>query len=204
MLQHLASCRKKECKKNHVKYQHDTTSGEDWAVIHLEHWKNEYKKGGLDIKVKSGLGLQVLDMMERASKALHKSCMGLVFSAKHPKKQVYSEKYFTTLLKRELSPAGKQVNYLDVRHKWVTIWADYVDQAELQGGDVTATMLKDAAAALVGNSVVAWERNYDAKSRSRGVDRVAAHYPCFRRFVKEQHAIDLGQISRDPTTGRVS
>lgn len=83
----------------------------------------------------------------------------------------------------------------------MTAWADYVDQAEYEAGDVTATMLKDAAAALVGNSVVAWERNYDAKARSRGVDRVVAHYPKFQEFVKRQHAHGLNQITRDPITG---
>ena len=84
-----------------------------------------------------------------------------------------------------------------------TCWNDYIDQAQLAPEDGVAQLLKDAAAVLVGNSTVAWQQSYDARARSRAMDRVHAHYPAFRVFVRQQHARALATVAKDPITGQL-
>lgn len=98
-------CRKRECPKNHIKYHHDKETGKDWAVIHLRHWKNESRKGGMQLLVNTTQALQVLDLMERASKTLSRSSYGLVFSKhqfRNSSSHIYSQGYFPHVLQQQL------------------------------------------------------------------------------------------------------
>lgn len=144
-------------------------------------------------------------MMEKAASVLGEGARALVFSQEGYASKgtdVYEADHFSLLMKAWLSSPGVYVvNFVQVRGLWITCWSDYIDQAELTPEDGAAQLLKDAASVLVGNSTVAWERNYDARARSRAFDRIHFHYPKFIVFVREQHARAQAIVPRNPITG---
>ncbi len=61
--------------------------------------------------------------------------------------------------------------FVDMRSLRITAFSDYVGRAELSPQDVIATMLKEAAASLCGNSTKTWLRSYDVRAYKKGDTR---------------------------------
>ncbi|GAB4823182.1 hypothetical protein N2152v2_010228, partial [Parachlorella kessleri] len=193
------------CPKNHVKYTHNTQLNTNKTTIHLEHWKNEKRQGPLDITVPAGRGVEVLELMERAAAFLGPQARGLMFPQQNLRLfgvDSFEDSHFSQAMGSWLTPPGRpHVSFNQARSMWITLWSDYVDQAQLLPGDVTAQLLKECAAALVGNSSDTWKSSYDARARMRGCDRVHAHYPSFIEFAKQRHSSELATLARNPVTG---
>ena len=200
------ACRKRACPKNHLKHTHNTTTGQNKTVVHLEHWKNESRQGAIEIEVPQGQAMELFEMMEGAASFLGAEARGLVYSEESYNRygmDSYEANYFSTLMKAWLSLPGMLVGFNQIRALWITVWNDYVDQAQMLPGDENAILLKEAAAALVGNSTHIWKGSYDARARSRGFGRVHAHYPAFVQFVRQQHAQNQATVARNPITGQL-
>lgn len=195
----------KDCPKNHVQHSHDTLSGENQTVLHLEHWKNGSRLGPVDLPVAPEM-VEVWELVEGASAFLGEGARGVWFPPTNYSlygTDVYGDAYFSHVIGKALSGEGPWVAFLDVRSLWITAFSDYVARAELTPQDVTAAMLKEAAASLCGNSTKTWLRSYDVRAHRRGYQRVMAHYPAFKQFVKEQHAHAQATLPRNPITGQL-
>ena len=194
------ACRKRACPKNHLKHTHNTATGQNKTVVHLEHWKNESRQGAIEIEVPQGQAMELFEMMEGAASFLGAGSRGMVYSEESYNRygmDSYEANYFSTLMKAWLSLPGMLVGFNQIRALWIT------DQAQILPGDENAILLKEAAAALVGNSTHIWKGSYDARARSRGFGRVHAHYPAFVQFVRQQHAQNQATVARNPITGQL-
>lgn len=195
------------CPKNHIQHLHNTATNTNSTLVHLEHWKNDKRRGGLDFKVPTGAMVEVFEMMEAAAAYLGAGARGLVFSSKHYQQkgvEVYQDAYFSQKMQTWLTPPNRpSVWFNQVRSMWITAFSDYVAQATLTPEDGAAQLLREAAAALVGNSVDAWDRSYDSRAQGRAQERVNAHYSTFRTFVREQHAQRLATVPRNPINGQL-
>jgi hypothetical protein len=193
------------CPKNHLKHSHDTLTGENQTVLHLEHWKNGSRLGPVDLPVAPEM-VEVWELIEGASAFMGQDARGIWFPPNNYAlygQDGYEDAYFSQIISKALSVTGEKVAFVDVRSLWITAFSDYVGRAELSPQDVTAAMLKEAAASLCGNSTKTWLRSYDVRAHRRGYQRVMGHYPAFKQFVKEQHAHAAATVARNPITGEL-
>lgn len=194
-----------KCPKNHLQHRHDTLTGENQTVLHLEHWKNGSRLGPVDLPVAPAM-VEVWELIEGASAFMGQGARGIWFPTTNYDlygQDVYGDAYFSQIITNALAVTGQRLAFVDVRSMWITAFSDYVGSAELGPQDVTAAMLREAAASLCGNSTNTWLKSYDVKAHRRGYQRVVGHYPAFKEFVKGQHAHAAATVARNPITGEL-
>lgn len=150
--------------------------------------------------------VEAWELMESASHFLAPACPSLFFSVSKWEQggaAVYGEAYYSQVLSKAMVVDGLWVNCLEVRRQFATLWTDYLAKAEFGPNDTTMVIMREGAAALMGNSSKVWDRNYDNKARERAYSRIIAHYPKFKEFVAEGHANELAMVPRNPITGQL-
>lgn len=189
--------RKEGCPKNHIihleeeDHEGNITKTAKW---HFVHHKNERRDGSLTLPM--GLDMvEVVEMMEKASKYLAPDCPSLLcgFGTKRP----FDDAPFSQFCTKVMSQDYKHTTATQMRHAFSTLHRDW--QLSRGASQEAVDEEEVAAAALMGNRPASWDATYDERARVRPMERVLAGYPAFKAWVKAKHAHKKQQRPRDPT-----
>lgn len=186
-----------ECPKNHI--EHYTVLDNDGTVIskgarlHLVHHKNERKDGHLILPLADSI-VDVLDMMEKASKHLAQDCPTIFM--KPSKRLPFDDAYFSQYCTSALSFGNRTSTATNMRHEFASWFRDF--NSSQAASNNMQDDLEEAAATMMGNKPPSWDAAYDDKARIRPMEKVLAVYPAFKAWVMNEYATKRQQVPRDP------
>jgi len=170
--------------------------GKHTAELVMVHFKNDNMKGTQVLPLAHGM-VEMFVLLEQATQHCYPGSNTLFHMENG---NPYQDEYFSTIVGNLLTFNGVRTTANTWRHKFATMWRDFISSPATHLLDLTVQHLEAGAAQLMLNSTEAWNAAYDDTDKCRAILHTLHLWPQFVDFAHKAHLAKQSEEEFDPLT----